>query len=401
MEAKKKTITAEKIGCFIFFYLAIFGPKIGTYIDISFFSNLLVLMMCSGRYLRLFKDIKPIVMSVIGLIGYSILVAVFCQNLDYLFLFKFFRVLVAVLAISSYIGTCKLEQEDIYSCAATVLLIHAIIVIIGTLFWPQLQEVIRPLSGYTKQVRSLRSTGLTNGYDFAGMLCCFGIITTYFGKKSSFSSIRLLIFIIASLFTSRMSMLITEAIIFYIVIINRKHERVNKKLLGIIFVVSIIPILGIFLFSTKNYDNPIVNLMMKNETFRTNSNRLIYYYASGSIGDTLQGHYYFEPLSSMEKIFGSMTEAHQDPGITQYIYEIGIVGLLMTIFCYIKIMINSARYKEYDRDLFTCVILMCLLSLVMSVKNSYLFARHVTECIFIFYSILTIRYYNAAQSCRQ
>lgn len=388
-------VIPEKIGCFIFFYLAIFGPKIGSFIDISLFSNSFVFLICSGMNLKLYLKVRPILLGIISLIAYSLLVALFCQTIDYLFVFKFIRALISVLAISTFVSTSKLELDEIYNCAATVLLVHAMVVIIGAVIWPRFQIIVRPLSGYIKDLIPLRSTGLTNGFDFSGMLCCFGILVTYFGKKCRLSTIKLLLFIIASIFTSRMSMLIMEGIVFYIVSINRRRNIINKKILTIIFIVSIIPILGIFMFSTQDYDNPIVNLLMKNETFKSQSSQLVNYYASTSIGSTIKDHYNFSELNSIEIIFGSMTEAHQDPGITQYIFEIGIVGLMIAVLSYFGIIVNSFKCRVLNRDLYTIVVLMCFLCLIMSVKNSYLFARHVTECIIVFYSLLTIKTNNS------
>ncbi len=386
-----RSLSINKIGCFVYLYLAIFGPKIGTLLDISFFANLLMLFLCIKRRLIVNKESKPIIRGIILLILYSFIVVVFSGVTDFLFLFKFIRALLAFLAISSFVRSCDLDCDDILSSAINVLLVNAIIVIIGAAVWPGLQTVLRPINGYNKSIFAFRSTGLTNGFDFAGLLCCFGILTTYFCDKRRFNSIRLLIFIIAAVFTSRFSMILMEAIIVYIVILNRKKERISKTLLTIVFAVSIFPILGIFLFSTNNIDNPIVSFLMRYDTFSRISKNLVYYYASGTIEDSFQDHFDFSRLNAFEIIFGSMQEAHQDPGITQFIFKIGIVGLLVTIVTYLFIIKSSLKYKIINRDLVVVITVLTLLCLVMSMKVSFLFARHVTEYLFILYFLLIIK----------
>ena len=375
--------------------MALFGPKIGTYVDFSFFSCFFVFVLCSRGHLRVNKETKPVLIGIVVLILYSLLVTVVSQTIDYLFIFKFIRAFVSALAIFAYVSNSKLEKSEMINSVTMVLLLHAMIVIVGTLVWPELQNVIRPLSGYTKMIRPLRSTGLTNGYDFAGMLCCFGIIATYFGDRSRTSTIRLIVFIVASFLTSRFSMLITEGIILYIIVMNRNRERVNKRLLTILFLVSIIPILGIFLFSVKSYDNPFVSLMMRNEYFKEYSSQLVYYYNSDSIGDSVVGHYNFSSLTTAEIVFGAMKESHQDPGITQFIFEIGIVGLVLTVYFYLRMIVISIRSRMNDQDLSIIVVLIGLLCVVMSGKISYLLARHVTECLFVFYAILVSNRYRS------
>lgn len=393
---KQKSLFVDQIGCYIFFYLAIFGPKIGTLIDVSLISNLIVIIFVSKHCLVIEKEYRPMIRGLLVLILYSFLVlsvSIFSSSnseIDYLFFLKFIRAIVALFAITAFVRNSKLEKETIFNCASTILLVHAITVIIGAVIWTDFQILIKPLSGFTKSVHAYRSTGLTNGYDFSGLLCCFGILVTYFGKKRKLSNIRLLIFIVSAMLTSRLSMLLAEAIIVYIVFINRKKERINKALLTTVLSLSVIPILGIVLFSTKNTDNPIVTFLMKNDTFSQISQKLIYYYASGTIDETIQGQYRFDSLDIFERIFGSMKVAHQDPGITQYIFAIGIIGLIIAVFTYLSILRIALRYKEKDKDMVVIVSFMIALCLVLSIKNSYLFARHVTECILVYFSLLTI-----------
>ena len=100
-------------------------------------------------------------------------------------------------------------------------------------------------------------------------------------------------------------------------------------------------------------------------------------------------HFDFSRLTTNEIIFGSFNVANQDPGYTQYIYEIGLIGLFMTLLFYIILIVRCVknRKKEYA-SLLLLIISMCL---VLSFKNSYLFARHITEIIIIVYNLFFLR----------
>mgnify|MGYP000435350540 FL=1 len=67
--------------------------------------------------------------------------------------------------------------------------------------------------------------------------------------------------------------------------------------------------------------------------------------------DTVANHFDFSRLTDFQLIFGSMKDAYADPGYTQYIYNVGIIGLIITLFFYIQILIRCIANKIYNHSL--------------------------------------------------
>lgn len=383
-------IRNKTVVCFIIFFLSIFGPKIKTYIDVSAIANVFALLLVVGKRGRIGikKYAWSLLITLVVLILYSLLLSFFVRTIDILFLFKLFRAFLAIACISIFIDNQELKNYELINILEKVLLIHALAIIISSTVWVELQNILKPISGFDRHPTLFRSTGFTNGYDFAGLLCCFGILIVFYIRSIRHRTVDLILFIFASFMTSRISMLVTEGMIIFLVIKNNEHERINKAVLRTVFILSVIPVLGLFLFSTNNFNNIIVQSLLKNRYFAEVSGKIVNYYATTNIGNTLSMHYDFSGLSISEFLLGSMQQANQDPGYTQYIYNVGIVGLLITISFYCKIIMAVYKERKWNKQLSTIVIFIAILCLILSVKNSYLLARHVTETMIIILSIL-------------
>lgn len=377
--------------CFIFFYLSIFGPKIGTYFDVSVLANITSLLITiyknyNKKQLILNNNVINLFLIVALVILYTIIISLFTGNIIFTFVLKFVRVFLAIAGIYAFIELQKYEKSIVFDAIGKVLLVHAITIIIGSTVWLNLQNLMRPITGFEKMELLFRSTGFTNGYDFAGLLCIFGIIITSYLKNKGYKTLYLLIFILASFLTSRITMIIAEFLIVFMLIWNKKRiTYINKLLLESIFALSIFPVLGIFLVSTMNFDNLIVQTMLKNSFFSEVSKNIVYHYASSNIEKTIQRHFDFSRLSFTEIWLGAMEDSQQDPGYTQYVYAIGIVGVSISLLFYFYIAIETLIERHADEANAIVIILICFLCLLLSVKNSYLFARHVTEVLLILF----------------
>ena len=308
-------------------------------------------------------------------------------TIDFAFLGKFIKVSVTILAISSVISSSKLDNETIINCLIFIILIHSVIIIIESTIYVDLQNILRFISGFDRYPNYFRGSGLTNGYDFAGTLSIIGLMCECIRKNPSF--IKIVIFIVASLLTSRISMVLLEIVILYFVLTKKIKNKSIVTFFILFLCVSIIPVLALFLLTTNNVNNIIVEISMKNSYFSSISSKFVNYYATSSFVNASNLHFNFSRLTFNELIFGSFKIAYQDPGYTQYIYKIGIIGLSMSLLFYIVLIVRCIknRKKEYCSLLFL-IIVICL---VLSFKNSYLFARHVTEIIIIIYNLIFLR----------
>lgn len=385
MDASLKKIDFRSLYYFVVFYLIIFGPKIGAVFDVSVCTSGLILLSFVGRGV-VCKYARTLIVLICFMILYILGLSLFSNtDLDYIFLFKFVRSLFALLCISNLIEFGKIGTDKIRNVVVNVLLVHALVVVVESLFWIDLQNILRPLSGFDRYPGFFRATGFTNGYDFAGLICIFGLILSY---VNNFSPYKIIIFVVATLLTSRMNMIVLEIVLLYLILFVHNENRFNKMFLIIFLVMSIFPVLGVFLFTTKNEDNMIVNMLLQNDSFAKASNQFVYYYASSEIESSLNTHYNFSRLTDLQFIFGSLQSAEQDPGYTQYIYKVGLVGVFVVLVFYVRILVQSLKLIKKEKKDALAVVLISILCVVMSVKNSYLLARHVTEILFVVYSIL-------------
>lgn len=393
----KVKIDLRRIVTYFVIFLSIFGPKLGGLIDISMITNIMVIcfFVCLQNA-KMEEYAAQLFLVLLGILFYVILVCIGNGRLNLIFLAKFVRVATSIIALSLYIGSVKLSKETIVNILINVLLLHAVLIIISATVFVRLQNILKPFTGFALYPYRFRATGLTNGFDFAGTLCVFGVLMLGLSPKSVYirkRTTKLLVFMVAAVLTSRVTMLVLELVIGYMVLKNKKISKKIKGILILMLLVSILPVVGIFLYSTGNYNNLVVKLLLNNSYFATISQKLVYFYASTNIGDTISEHYSFQKLSTWQILLGSMQEANQDPGYTQYIYYIGIVGLMLALVFYMILLLKVKRRISHSssinqqylfRVLFCCVgLCVCL-----SIKNSYLFARHVTEVILILTNII-------------
>ena len=391
MDFFRTKIEPKSIGCFFCIYLIVFGPRIGGIIDLSVLTSgiLLLFVLGKGQISLQTKKISTIVLLLI--IDVFLVSSLSDEGIDLLFLLKFIRVLLALLCISIYVDLDVFAPDTIRNSLINVLLTHAIVIIIGSTIWPEFQNILKPLSCFERNPTYFRSTGLTNGYDFAGVLCVFGLLITFFSKTEYLKTFKVFLFVAAAVLTSRMNMILTEATIFYLLIFPKGQKKV-KLILFILFILSLFPILGIFLFTTQNQDNLIVQQLLKNYFFAKISTNLVYYYATSSLDNSLSEHFDFGSLTNIQFWFGSMQDSKLDPGYTQYIYRVGVFGACICLLFYISIILHSFKIKQASKQDTAIVVSICLMCITMSVKNSYLLARHVTETLLIMYSLLNNEY---------
>lgn len=389
-------IDLKTIMAYIVVFFSIFGPKFFGVLDISIILNVLIIgvYMCLGKAnIRQYSSV--LLELVIVIVTYALIICLVSHNLNFIFIAKFIRVGTCILALGLYINDAKLTKMELVNILINILLVHAIIVIISATVFVEFQNVLKPFTGFRLPANRFRATGLTNGFDFSGLLCVFGVLLVglYPNKlviKKRLS--KLFIFIGASLLTSRITMLVLELTIIYMALMNKRLNKKVKGLLIMILLVSLLPVMGIFLFSTGNYDNVVVKLLLNIPYFSKIAGKLVYYYANTNIGNTISEHYSLSRLSSFQIFFGAMEEANQDPGYTQYIYYIGILGLIIVLFFYVMLVFYARRRKNStfiaDKYLFKILFACVGLCLCLSIKNSYLMARHVTEVILILTNLL-------------
>ena len=366
----------------IFVYLVLFGPKVLGIIDFSVLINLFVIAVAFGRVKYLYKHTFPLLIFTVLLITYSLVIMIFTGTFDIIYLLKFVRVFIAILGIPTYVIISGRSVEDIIESLLKILALHAVIIVVGATIWKDLQEILRPLSGFAINIHSFRSTGLTNGFDFAGVLCVFGLLLTIYRKYEKYDIFYVILFIVAGMLTSRINMIVVEMTVCFLVFFKNNLRRKVSSFLKIILLVSVIPVIIIFLLTTNN-----AIFLLNIPIFQKIFNKIVYSYANTDILSTIKVHYSFDNLSVIEVLFGSMKDAFQDPGYTQYIYKIGVVGLVITLLFYCCIIFMVKKYEKGNEEYHILILIIVAVCLGLSIKNSYLLARHVTELLILVYSV--------------
>ena len=194
-------------GIFIFFLF--FGPKIGRYIDTSIIASIVMILMCSIKNdykIRIDNYTMRLLVSILAIMLYSVFVSILNAKVDITFYGRLIRSVFSLISISLFIMDNEdVDVEKINEIIITVLLIHAIIVIISSTVYINLQQLLRGFNGYNKTIRRFRSTGLMMGFDMSGLLCNLGLVLTI--CKRRLNLLQFVIFAFASLFTSRFSVL--------------------------------------------------------------------------------------------------------------------------------------------------------------------------------------------------
>ena len=392
MEISEIKIDTKSIACFVSVFLIVFGPRVAGVIDLSVLTSvfLLLFFMNSGK---IYNYVKGLAVVLFLIIIYTIVVSIFSdEGVSLLFLLKFIRVLLALSCISNYIESDVVKPEVVRNALTNVLLLHAGTIIVGSLIWPEFQNILKPINGFALPPNFFRSTGLTNGYDFAGLLCLFGALIVSFDKEEKCKSIKTLVFVASAILTSRVNMILAELLILLLLFTHNEQKKIFKLLLLLLFLISLFPVFGIFLFTTQNQNNFVVQILMQNDFFSNVSTKLVYYYATSDVNNSLTTYYNFDSLTNAQFWFGAMKDTILDPGYTQYIYHIGAVGLFVSLFFYVEIVVNAVKMKYVCNHGSFIIICMCIACVLLSVKNSYFLARHVTEILLIVYSLTNKEY---------
>lgn len=394
---------SEKFGFYLLLFMLIFGTKLYTIIDITIITSLCIIMY---YFVCLKKNIDSFILSleviIALLIIYFLIVALFTGSIDIMFGGKFIRAALSLLAIYLLIANTKMNDNDLVNIIVNLLFLHSIIVTVSATLFIDLQEILRPISGFQSNVLRFRSTGLTTGFDFSGLLCVLGLFILASSPNNlriPHRSIKLIIFLISSLLTSRFSMIICELTIILIVFINVKRKKKgfeNTFLLGFL-VLTGIPVLFLLSISMLHNNTEFVQRFLHFDFFVNIYNNFTFHYANSNLVETTMQHFDFSGLTSNEFIMGAMQNAGADPGYTNYIYAIGCVGLFITMLFYLRILfyISKRRRKfrqtsisSYNKGI-VLYIVFCVL--VLSFKNSYLFARYISELLFCFLTMYVRR----------
>ncbi|WP_457777611.1 hypothetical protein [Streptococcus uberis] len=340
---------------------------------------------------------KKYIFVILFLALYSILVVFFNSTNDVNLIFRYLRCLISYFLLSQMFYKSRLDNNEFIKLILFLLFIHSISILISIIL-PSSREIFEHFSGYDKKFLRWRASGLVSGFDFAGILTNIGLILTVYlrnlNKKSLFG-ISGLIFILATLFTSRTSMivLLIELLLIFIYLIGNKQYK--KSLVILIPMILLVSVSLFFLILTTDIGAQYREYILSKSNFARKFYKVIFLtYSNSAYSKAIIDHFYIEP--NVNIWFGSgYKPIFRDPGYTNTIYRIGIFGTILEIYFYFSMLFESLKiyiiFKKINSVINTYasqLIIIILITIFMQSKLIFFFSSTIFEITLILYFLL-------------
>ena len=376
---------------YVYLFFLLFGPKIWGFIDTSILANFIAFFFIGGYKLKIDSRVILLSLWIVFLLLCYMGVAMYYGTIDVVFVGRLVRSMcsfVCLYAFCCYFANVEAEKK--IDWMVNILLVHAIIVIISAIFFVGLQENLRIINDFAARARQFRSTGFMAGYDMSGLICNIGVALVLLKKK--FNVVKFFIFVLATLLTSRFSMITLSLILLLYFLFFRKQDSFFKSICVMIplFVAGGIGLIILSLTSTGFLPEGLF------PSFNFSSNfldTLIWTYANSDFEQTSE-RYFFFPETFLSLLFGVGAYVGSDPGYVRMINCVGIFGLLLVVFWHIYFLYIFFSTKQYKEGIISkkyfIGITFALVLILLNLKNSYFFTGTFFEImVFVLFSYVT------------
>ena len=384
----------NKFWLFIYFFFMIFGTKIGVF-DFTLFTGLLgiLVILTQSKKINISRKLFKLLYYLMIVIFIAIISIIYNSSSEFDIILRYIRVLLNLISIYLVISNVKLNPLEVFEVLITVLFLNAVVIVIGALN-VNFQSLISNFTGYSKTVRFGRSTGLTIGFDITGLLVVIGFLGTaiFHILSSKDQSVKLIVFSIAALLTTRFTMFLYIIVLLYVRYLFKKHGLIFETIIyNITLIVTSIISISLFTLSVS-FGGSSSQFISKNQVISNVVNSLVESYASTNLESTLTQHYDFSHVSNW--FIGDAYGFRADPGYTLTIYSIGVIGLIFSIVFYLNFMrLAIKKTNQLEVDLYRVIVLFWVIVVMLfNTKNSYFFTRNISETGFaIFFIYLKAR----------
>jgi len=345
--------------------LLLYGPKYG-YIDCRVFG----LFCFNYRGIRFNKRELALLRLPVVLLVYTVIVYFAVNEVNRIM--EFLRFVRVILSLLLMIFLFKFTAARVIEKALVIALVLNGFVSLFSLISPLFESIIHELIGFSKSRKFLRTTGLFMGYDINGLLL---LLTTYYLGILGLRRFTPLLFVL-TLFTSRVTMAIAFLSLMWR-IITRSIKEYSLVKRGFILMVSV-PLFMLAIRQFKQHVLPTIigsksSILVENSYSKTSPQELV------EVLIVL-------PDSIFGWIFGNSTFSGTDSGYIQILFASGLVGLVLTLFYYVKLIFDVYRRpKSFTivESKVTIISVVCVL--ILSFKNQYFFTRGIFELVMLFY----------------
>lgn len=398
-----RTVTV-RFSLFLLVFFAIFGFKVGGFIDLSTIAGLFAIVWLLLSVEKIYVSIEYVfvVSLTAGILVYSIVVLLLNGGDDIQIVLRGGRALLATVFFGAVFYNIALTNivniNELSDIILLVLLAGALVIFLQILF-PELKSYLGNLYDFNKNFVTLRAFGLTTGYDTAGYLCVYGGVLSAaraFFNVGRFNIIAFTIFQGAVFFTSRSSMALMMFFSFGLFFVFILRGSLSLK----IFVVGYLVVGGVVLYK---YVLPLfLATFLIFEGFQSfspdNTVNHAENFSTTSI-ESWQRNMWVLPDRLGSLVFGNgLDESKSDLGYVKLIFMLGLLGLLSIISCYLYVLYISNRLRRYIynyplilnayKPLAILLLVMIILQFLINVKNMYFFTRGYHELIIIVFFYL-------------
>jgi len=290
-------------------FLVLFGPKFGLVDTIVVGGLIGLLILLPTKSIKIPKYINTLIALMGIIVFYSMSIYILTGSSDNYVILRNLRAFFSTILISIIIYNVPLRKSVILDTIINILLLHALAVLIQVSV-PVTKLYFSALYLFDKNLSNpMRAFGLTAGYDIAGYLCIVGMIlallSALYSTKTSRYIPRAIIFGVAAIFTSRVSLVILVVMtLFFGALFIVKGNRKLK-------VIGIIGIVGIAIIS-RYY---IVPLIMNTAGVSTvYMHKYVSFFAETDIRIMLKSMWIF-PTNEWSILFGAGVNPHVDSWI--------------------------------------------------------------------------------------
>lgn len=353
-----------------------------------------MLVLLISRKIFFPKYVQIMLMFFCGMAVYAVLMSVINSTSDYFETMRFVRCAITTVLIMQIIYAFNMTPEKMFSVLKILLVLNAVSVILG-IIWPQFKEIIMPISQYYKTFSPYRSSGLFDGEDVAGFFCNVGLIMetmerTY-NRKSPLTLLSI-VFLLATVFTARFSMLIAVIVLFFDFCILIKQKN-YKHLMGLIIILApIATIMVVMWVMTTGFGMQYRHILTAKYSFLGPLfNKLTTAYLDyGTFSSSLQKHIMVTDLSPLEYLFGAgyRLMVKQDVGYIKSLYSVGLVGIALEVGFYLRTIKKCRTFCNQPQYIIASYKIIVMMMMIMEIKNSFLFASGTFEVLLCLYFAL-------------
>lgn len=370
--------------------ISLFGPKFGIFDSRILLVFIFLFLYRKDSVILTNNQIFLVVILFILTIYSFFLYALFPPYPEFL---RYFRSIISLFCLPYIIGY-RNNFETALNILVNSLLLHPLAIFLSMLF-PNFYDLLAKIFQLVTQMRELRYSGLTAGYDIAGYLSISGflicIFVYLFSKKKSIL-LKAILFYFSVFFTSRTSIilvLLLTLIIFYIIF--KRNKITTKKIIYLILFFSIL-----FGFLNKyiipNLVTTIDIEILKDLSDKGNDDAVFIYAKTDPF--QMFEDFIILPKTNLGVFFGENNLPLSDSGYIKAINSVGVLGLIITLFFYYKLYFTSKffpKHEELRLNLSKAYTFILVIALILNTKNQYLFTRGSFELLILIYIIIQMK----------